>query len=1013
MSTTQAPEKSIALFSEDGQHWLHPTKGPLTWEPNTAVTKIVIGKPPIGNDTSPIEDDIIPANLELADLYPRLTHLHLWQISSLKELPRLPPGLKCLDIRGCENLQATGELPESLDTLLLNGCSQVQTPDRTVFPHLTDLGLDGCGSIREAWLHKVLRQSPSLKYLEARNCTQLDRIPAWAKRLVDVRLDGCTQLSKLPAHWPPQLRRIGLRRAESIARLPDFISSMDYIDLAFTESLRKLPKERGQPRTLFLFGSGIAEPPATEHGETADENVASDTADYFADRELFGDGKAKRCKVLVLGNGSAGKTSLSLAMTGQDPKRAKELGTTHGVQFWGRDIDADTPDYMDEASQKVDLHFWDFGGQEIYHNTHRLFMSKGTVFLVVWDPQQDGKQPPIEDGDYQDEWRRLRYWLDFIHLSCPHNPKIAIVCSYHTEETPELKSRLDDEIPEELKKDCKCFYIDSLHQQGEVEELEEWLQESVGDVVATQGTVVPSYWDIAQHMVERWIQQMNPDSDSYDSSFYESHKQLHPDQFFKELQEEILAVGNSANRTEYKKLYERLPDGTWTTIKAFDLTENRRRRTLSFLSRSGWIYWDANLFEGRVIIGQQWALDGLYAILERREKTGQFIFRELNAADGRFTLSDLGRLAWNDLNFKEEEQKLLLSYMQECGLCFKLRPEEDAWREEDVYVSFEHLPSAKEIQLTQTFDKRRPSMDSATDTISSKQLHKQHWQSFLTHTGNLYGEKAKYAINGLLTKNEDGQLIIIRHLRDEGGVGGDIEIEVSGPDCDERLNSVRELVRTYLPRINEVHHDSRAVEEGIGTAIEYMEVFISYAWDPPESEGETGMPQGYEEPVDAIEEFLSSRSYKVGHGEKRTWVELIRDKKDVKFGDSLRNFMKYGASRRHVIVIHSDKFWKSPNCIFEMHQLWIAVADNKNKSIDTVLIPVDHINSRIDDTESRDSFLEFWDDYSGPVPSRCWANLDELLDIAPSVIRNFSKVVSVSSGLHIRWNKEKEKALAA
>ena len=34
-------------------------------------------------------------------------------------------------------------------------------------------------------------------------------------------------------------------------------------------------------------------------------------------------------------------------------------------------------------AEPTTVHVWDFGGQEIYHNTHRLFASEGTVFVIV------------------------------------------------------------------------------------------------------------------------------------------------------------------------------------------------------------------------------------------------------------------------------------------------------------------------------------------------------------------------------------------------------------------------------------------------------------------------------------------------------------------------------------------------------------------------------------------------------------------------------------------------------
>ena len=102
----------------------------------------------------------------------------------------------------------------------------------------------------------------------------------------------------------------------------------------------------------------------------------------------------------LLGNGGAGKTCLAGALVpGGDPCQADRLGSTHGVRFEDWSFDAK----VDSRFEKIHLNLWDFGGQEIYHNTHRLFMSKGAVFIVVWKPEQDGRQPVRSASDYQDE----------------------------------------------------------------------------------------------------------------------------------------------------------------------------------------------------------------------------------------------------------------------------------------------------------------------------------------------------------------------------------------------------------------------------------------------------------------------------------------------------------------------------------------------------------------------------------------------------------------------------------
>ncbi len=686
----------IALFSKNGVTWSDGQPVDLT-RPRSDVAKIVIGT--LDSDDTPEQGKANRAAIEFpadfAKNFENLTHLHLWHLPGLKTLPELPERLQCLDVRGCTAMTTLPELPETLDTLVLEDCPRLTAPNRTAYPRLTDLSIKGCATIAEDWLHAALRGAPRLRTLDASACTQVTEVREWPKELVDARLEGCSSLRVL-AEWPRHLRRVNLR-GTAVASVPSFGPSkkypdLDYVDLAETRDLRALPAERGTPRTLFLHGSGILVPPASEHGATASENVADSVAAYFADVALTGAGDVKRCKLLILGNGRAGKTWLSLALLGRDP-RSEAPTSTDGIQFWDFERDRAQADpftvTLGGIAAPAGLHIWDFGGQEIYHNTHQLFMGKGAVFVVVWNPDQDGRQPdPASNGDFNDEWRPLRYWPDFIRLTCTHRPRVVIVCSHHAAKTPELESRWRQQVPRELERDTTCFYVDSggatQREKGQLSGLRKWLEAEVDTVIDEQGHAVPSYWEIAQDLVNDWLSRLK------DAAFAASHNQLDLAAFEASLDKAIEQAVRSDGEGRYEKLRASRESGD------FLLTEDRIRRTLGFLTHSGWVYWDPSLFQGRVIVGQQWALDALYAVLDRKQDSP--VYRALKKSRGRFTLSDLGRLVWNERNerrdrgFSTAEQELLLTFMERCGLCFKLRSKEDAWREEDVYVSFEHLP---------------------------------------------------------------------------------------------------------------------------------------------------------------------------------------------------------------------------------------------------------------------------------------------------------------------------------
>ena len=81
-------------------------------------------------------------------------------------------------------------------------------------------------------------------------------------------------------------------------------------------------------------------------------------------------------------------------------------------------------------------------------------------------------------------------------------------------------------------------------------------------------------------------------------------------------------------------------------------------------------------------------------------------------------------------------------------------------------------------------------------------------------------------------------------------------------------------------------------------------VFISYAWN-----GES------EEMVDQIEQSLRERG-----------IRIIRDKRDLDYKGSIGEFMERIGRGSCVIVIISDKYLRSPNCMFEL----VNIADGKD-----------------------------------------------------------------------------------
>ena len=111
-------------------------------------------------------------------------------------------------------------------------------------------------------------------------------------------------------------------------------------------------------------------------------------------------------------------------------------------------------------------------------------------------------------------------------------------------------------------------------------------------------------------------------------------------------------------------------------------------------------------------------------------------------------------------------------------------------------------------------------------------------------------------------------------------------------------------------------------------------VFISYAW-----KGES------EEIVNQIDRALQQRG-----------VKIVRDKRDLGYKGSISEFMERIGRGNCVIVVISDKYLRSPNCMFEL----VEIARNKN-FYDRVF-PIVLQDADIYDPVNRVQYIKHWED---------------------------------------------------
>ena len=110
-------------------------------------------------------------------------------------------------------------------------------------------------------------------------------------------------------------------------------------------------------------------------------------------------------------------------------------------------------------------------------------------------------------------------------------------------------------------------------------------------------------------------------------------------------------------------------------------------------------------------------------------------------------------------------------------------------------------------------------------------------------------------------------------------------------------------------------------------------IFISYAWG-----GER------EEIVNQMDVVLQKRG-----------IKIIRDKRDLGYKGSIKEFMERIGQGNCVIVVVSDKYLRSPNCMFEL----VEIAENKQ--FHDRIFPIVLADANIYDPVKRVEYVKHWE----------------------------------------------------
>jgi internalin A len=72
---------------------------------------------------------------------------------------------------------------------------------------------------------------------------------------------------------------------------------------------------------------------------------------------------------------------------------------------------------LEGFAEPVPLNLWDFGGQDIYHGSHTLFLNGHAIFLILWTPESE-HQSTYQEGSLSLRHRPLSEPLPEQTLPC-------------------------------------------------------------------------------------------------------------------------------------------------------------------------------------------------------------------------------------------------------------------------------------------------------------------------------------------------------------------------------------------------------------------------------------------------------------------------------------------------------------------------------------------------------------------------------------------------------------------
>ena len=553
-----------------------------------------------------------------------------------------------------------------------------------------------------------------------------------------------------------------------------------------------------------------------------------------------------------------------------------------------------------EDGRLVFLNVWDFGGQDIYLGTHALFLQSRAIFVLAWHPEHESDAPYTEAlSGLPMRHRPLRYWLDYIHSLAGDDAPLIVV-----------QTRCEREHDA-----CDPALVES--------ERFGWLKTAISCAGRDDGV------DELRGLLKR-------------AARYRMEQQAPPrlPASWLRVRDRLEAMCTTRKSIDLQTFNDACSDTQGSAVPA---------ALLHYLHQAGDVFHREGLFRDAIVLDQQWALDAIYSLFQR-----EGLLPLLHRQGGMFAPALLGFAGW-DGRYTDAEQALLRSMMESCHLIFPVHHWNDG---EALYAMPDALPLRAEIsgQLDAVWPEAAVDIQA---TLHYRFLHDGILRQFLGHIGRLAGPHALYWRYGVCfhDANTRSRARIDTTLDADGP--GKVTIETRGPgagELSERILQIFEHIR--IGEAPQIERDDSApaalphptpedtatppiVPAPIPLSPEQKPiVYLSYAW------GGKDRPE--------LKTFAVNL-----HRSLEADFDVRRDEEATRSGDRISEFMREIGRGARVLVLLSDKYLRSPNCMRELLHLYrrhLENAQELQKHVLPLILDADLTSS----ARQRLGYVKFW-----------------------------------------------------